>query len=118
MRSRLRWHDLRRHRSSEQTQDAQIGDVAKDFEFQPLEGNKKLKLSALAKDGPVVLVVLRGFPGYQCPVCSQQVRDLREHAKQFAELGDQDRARLSGAGRGPQEAGPRVLEGRCACRSR
>jgi thioredoxin-dependent peroxiredoxin len=64
-----------------------LGDVAKDFEFQPLEGNKKLKLSALAKDGPVVLVVLRGFPGYQCPVCSQQVVDLRQHAKKFAELG-------------------------------
>jgi thioredoxin-dependent peroxiredoxin len=64
-----------------------LGDVAKDFEFQPLEGNKKVKLSALAKDGPVVLVVLRGFPGYQCPICGQQVNDFRKHAKQFAERG-------------------------------
>jgi thioredoxin-dependent peroxiredoxin len=64
-----------------------VGDVAKDFEFQPLEGNKKLKLSALAKEGPVMLVVLRGFPGYQCPVCSQQVNELRKHAKEFVKLG-------------------------------
>lgn len=72
---------------SDEVKALKIKDTAKDFEFQPLEGNKKLKLSALAKEGPVVLVVLRGFPGYQCPVCSQQVRDLREHAKQFDELG-------------------------------
>jgi peroxiredoxin Q/BCP len=64
-----------------------VGDIAKDFEFQPLEGNKKVKLSALAKDGPVVLIMLRGYPGYQCPICSRQVNDFREHAKHFAELG-------------------------------
>src|SRR5262245_49353604 len=72
---------------SDQIKTLKIDDVAKDFEFQPMEGNKKVKLSAIAKDGPVVLVVLRGFPGYQCPICTQQVRDLREHAKQFDELG-------------------------------
>lgn len=63
-----------------------LGDSAKDFELQPLEGKKKLKLSTLAKDGPVVLVVLRGFPGYQCPLCSRQVNDFREHADEFADL--------------------------------
>jgi peroxiredoxin len=63
-----------------------LGDTAKDFEFHPLEGKKKVKLSALAKDGPVVLVVLRGFPGYQCPLCSRQVNDFREHAEEFADL--------------------------------
>jgi thioredoxin-dependent peroxiredoxin len=62
------------------------GDTAKDFEFQPLEGKKKVKLSALAKEGPVVLVVLRGFPGYQCPLCSRQVNDFREHAEEFSKL--------------------------------
>jgi len=64
-----------------------LGEVAKDFEFQPLDGNKKVKLNALAKDGPVVLVVLRGYPGYQCPICSQQVNDFRKRAKEFAERG-------------------------------
>jgi peroxiredoxin len=63
-----------------------IGDTAKDFEFLPLEGAKKRKLSELAEDGPVVLVVLRGYPGYQCPACSQQVNDFRVHAKKFIEL--------------------------------
>ena len=76
--------------------------------------NKKVKLSALAKDGPVVLVVLRGFPGYQCPACSQQVRDFREHAKTLRGAGQprscsciRGRLRIS-------RSGPRVLEGRCA----
>jgi peroxiredoxin len=34
-----------------------------------------------------VLVVLRGYPGYQCPLCSRQVADLRKHAEEFRELG-------------------------------
>ncbi len=61
-----------------------MGEKAKDFEFKPLSG-EKVKLSELTKDGPVVLVVLRGFPGYQCPACGQQVGELRKLAKEFAE---------------------------------
>jgi peroxiredoxin Q/BCP len=34
--------------------------------------------------GPVVLVVLRGYPGYQCPYCVRQVHDFIEHAAEFA----------------------------------
>jgi peroxiredoxin len=33
-----------------------------------------------------VLVVLRGFPGYQCPICSRQVADLRSSAEEFVKL--------------------------------
>jgi peroxiredoxin len=32
----------------------------------------------------LVLVVLRGFPGYQCPYCQKQVHDFVEHAADFA----------------------------------
>jgi peroxiredoxin len=34
-----------------------------------------------------VLVVLRGFPGYQCPLCSRQVGELRSKAEEFVKLG-------------------------------
>jgi len=64
-----------------------LGDTAKDVEFQPLEGEEKVKLSALTKEGPVVLVVLRGYPGYQCPICSRQVAELRGKAEEFVKLG-------------------------------
>jgi peroxiredoxin len=63
-----------------------VGDTAKDFEWESLDG-QKVKLSQLAADGPVVLVLLRGFPGYQCPICSRQVADLRQHAADFQRLG-------------------------------
>lgn len=35
-------------------------------------------------DGPTVLVVLRGYPGYQCPYCVRQVHDFVEHSAAFA----------------------------------
>ena len=64
-----------------------IGTTAPDVDFQPLGGEARVKLSDLTSDGPVVLVVLRGYPGYQCPICSRQVRDLISHADQFESLG-------------------------------
>ncbi len=42
---------------------------------------------SLAKEtakGTTVLVVLRGFPGYQCPFCVKQVHDFVEHGSAFA----------------------------------
>ena len=30
------------------------------------------------------MVVLRGFPGYQCPYCVKQVHDFAEHSSEFA----------------------------------
>jgi thioredoxin-dependent peroxiredoxin len=63
-----------------------LGETAKDVEFQPLKG-EKIKLSELTEQGPVVLVVLRGYPGYQCPACSRQVAELRKHAEEFKKLG-------------------------------
>ena len=62
-----------------------VGKKAKNVELQAIDG-KKVKLSQLAKPGPVVLVLLRGYPGYQCPLCIRQVGELRKHAKDFQEL--------------------------------
>jgi hypothetical protein len=48
-----------------------VGDTARDFELTGLGGDK-VKLSTFTADGTVVLVVLRGWPGYQCPICTRQ----------------------------------------------
>lgn len=66
-----------------------VGDQAADFALKALDG-ENVELRALLKEGPVVLVVLRGYPGYQCPACSVQVGDFVAQAKKFAT----DRARV------------------------
>lgn len=67
----------------------EVGDEAPDFELQTLDA-KAVKLSKLVTDGPVVLVVLRGYPGYQCPVCNQQAGKFLASAKKF----EAEKARL------------------------
>ncbi len=52
-----------------------LGDVAADFTLKT-PGGEPVRLSALVERGPVVLVVLRGWPGYQCPICTRQVAEL------------------------------------------
>ncbi len=63
-----------------------VGEIAPDFELSLVEEGK-VKLSDLASTSPVVLVVLRGNPGYQCPYCSSQFLRLLEKAKEFKEAG-------------------------------
>jgi thioredoxin-dependent peroxiredoxin len=58
------------------------GDQAPDFELVSLSG-KKVRLSTVARQGSVVVIVLRGYPGYQCPICSRQVRQFAERGKDF-----------------------------------
>ena len=43
----------------------------------------EFQLSKLIEKGSVVLVMLRGFPGYQCPVCSTQVAGYIAKAEEF-----------------------------------
>jgi peroxiredoxin len=59
-----------------------VGDPAGDFELKSLGGGT-VKLSKMTGEGPVVLVILRGYPGYQCPVCSAQVGELLSRADDF-----------------------------------
>lgn len=66
----------------------QVGEVAPDFELTSVSG-AKVRLSRVVEEGPVVLVVLRGFPGYQCPVCQQQVGQYLQQAEKFQEAGAQ-----------------------------
>lgn len=61
----------------------QIGQMAKDFTLTRLDG-ESLQLAQLREQGPVVLLVLRGFPGYQCPICNRQVGQFISQAKKFS----------------------------------
>jgi peroxiredoxin len=64
-----------------------VGQKAPDFTLASLDGTK-VRLSEQLIGGPVVLVVLRGFPTYQCPFCTRQ----------FAEyMGKRDEFQASGA---------------------
>lgn len=63
-----------------------VGQKAPDFELRSIAG-ERVRLSEAAAGGPAALIVLRGYPGYQCPACSRQVHDLIQHAAQFQEAG-------------------------------
>ncbi len=59
-----------------------IGSKAPDFALSTPTG-VSVRLSQDTAKGKTVLVVLRGFPGYQCPYCERQVHDFVEHASDF-----------------------------------
>jgi peroxiredoxin len=61
-----------------------VGEKAPDFTLSTIEG-KTVSLSELTSQGPVVLIVLRGYPGYQCPFCSRQAQDFIQKSRAFAE---------------------------------
>ena len=56
-----------------------VGDKAPDFSLAQIDG-KKLTLSTELKSGPVVLIVGRGWVGYQCPFCNRQFGDFLKAA--------------------------------------
>jgi thioredoxin-dependent peroxiredoxin len=63
-----------------------VGEAAPEFSLLTLS-DKEVGLKELSKQGPVVLIVLRGWVGYQCPVCTKQVGDFAAKAKEFEEKG-------------------------------
>ena len=60
-----------------------VGEKMKDFTLAKLDGSK-VSLSGLMKTGPVVVVMLRGWVGYQCPYCTRQVGEFITHAKELS----------------------------------
>jgi peroxiredoxin len=60
-----------------------VGDKAPDFMLKTLDDHA-VRLSDMTATGQVVLVVLRGWPGYQCPLCTRQVQDYIASASGFA----------------------------------
>ena len=61
----------------------QAGAAAPDFTLGTMDA-KSVTLSTETAKQPVVLVVLRGWPGYQCPLCTRQVHEFVAHAGAFA----------------------------------
>ena len=59
-----------------------VGEAAPEFTLNTLDA-KAVALKDLTAKQPVVLVVLRGWPGYQCPVCTKQVHDFVAKADEF-----------------------------------
>jgi peroxiredoxin len=63
-----------------------VGETAKDFELPTVAGGTD-KLSEQVKEGPAVVVVLRGYPGYQCPICRRQMTQFFKEAEKFEAAG-------------------------------
>ena len=63
-----------------------VGAKAPDFTLSTPTGKTVTMLGEQRQHG-LVLVVLRGFPGYQCPYCVKQVHDFVDHASDFAAKG-------------------------------
>jgi peroxiredoxin len=63
-----------------------VGEKAPSFKLSTPEG-KSVELAQVISKGPVVLVVLRGYPGYQCPYCNRQVQDFIQKSQAFADAG-------------------------------
>lgn len=76
-----------------------VGDKALDFELPTLDG-ERVRLSKLVADGPLVVLVLRGYPGYQCPLCNVQVGQFLGSAKKF----EAAKARIVSIYPGPSES--------------
>lgn len=71
---------------SQQKGNVSVGDKAIDFTLKTISGDE-VTLTDINNKQPVVLVVLRGWPGYQCPICTRQVGGLVAAADNFSEHG-------------------------------
>src|SRR5215472_8787681 len=64
------------------TQTPAVGAKAPDLTLSTPTGNA-VKMSTEQGGHGLVLAMLRGFPGYQCPYCVKQVHDFVVHASEF-----------------------------------
>jgi peroxiredoxin len=53
--------------------------------LQIVGGEGLISLSDEYKKGGVVVIVLRGYPGYHCPICTQQLGSLANRAQTLAQ---------------------------------
>ena len=63
-----------------------VGAPAPDFTLTALDGTT-LRLATSLAQGPVVLIVGRGWVGYQCPFCNRQFGDFLRHAPEIEKAG-------------------------------
>lgn len=72
--------------ASGQSMTPSVGMKAADFTLPDAVGAKVSLAGELAR-GPIVLIVGRGWPGYQCPFCTRQFAEFRSHAKELQQAG-------------------------------
>lgn len=60
----------------------QVGSMAPDFTLKTLD-DQSVRLNDLTAKSRVVLVVLRGWPGRQCPFCTRQAHDFVSREEKF-----------------------------------
>ena len=70
------------------TRSPQVGQVAPDIKWTDAKG-KKHALMEMTKQSKVVLLVLRGWPGYQCGICNRQVAQFIGQKEKFESMGAQ-----------------------------
>lgn len=63
-----------------------VGSMAAEFSLRDVAG-AVVSLSEERRHGPVVVVVGRGWPGYQCPFCTRQFAEFRSRAPEFQAAG-------------------------------
>ena len=80
-----------------------VGGRAADFTLRALDGTTVQLSKELAKGEPIVLVVLRGWPGYQCPFCTRQFGDYLANATRFDKVGLACSSSTRGPGEGLRE---------------
>lgn len=76
-----------------------LGEKVPPFSLLALDG-QRVTLEGELTHGPVVLVLLRGWPGYQCPFCTRQFADFLRHAPEF----ESDGARVVWVYPGPSDS--------------
>lgn len=69
-----------------QTMAPKVGMKAPEFALKDATG-KPASLSQERAAGAVVLIVGRGWPGYQCPFCTRQFAEFRSHARELQAAG-------------------------------
>ncbi|MEP3480203.1 MAG: peroxiredoxin-like family protein [Fuerstiella sp.] len=62
-----------------------VGEKAPDFELKNLKG-EAVSLKKLSEKSAVVMLVLRGWPGYQCPICNRQVGEFLSKKSEFKDV--------------------------------
>lgn len=50
-------------------------------------GGETVSLAEVLEEQKAVVIFLRGFPGYQCPLCSRQIREFIAKAEEFEKAG-------------------------------
>lgn len=63
-----------------------VGDAAPAVKLTSTDG-EAVDLAEMFSEGKTVLVVLRGYPGYQCPLCSVQAAGFLKNAAEFRAAG-------------------------------